>query len=87
MRRPPTNRVLYVLTRIDGTEIEVDRGKAVSEADLPQPGAFATVNDIGCRVIAVAKTPHTIYTWTVLFLEHDLGASIEGVRVAERKAV
>lgn len=74
----PTNRVLYVLTRKDGSEVEVCGQLAKTEADLPRPGSPCRVGHVPGRVIAVAKTPSSVWTWTVMAVEdHDVPLEAE----------
>lgn len=73
----PTNRVLYVLTRKDGSEVEVCGQVAKSDADLPRPGDPCRVEHVPGRVIAVAKTPSSIWTWTVMAIEEDGRAPVD----------
>jgi hypothetical protein len=77
MKPRTTNRVRHILIRRDGTDLERDGGVVASDSELPIPGQPGEVDLIQSRVLVVAKTPPAKFTWTVLFLEHELRPSTE----------
>lgn len=66
----PTKKVIYLVTRRDGSLHRVDGGTVRSEKDLPIPGDGAFLDGIGCRVTGVLTTPHLEETWHVTAEEH-----------------
>ncbi|MBD9592698.1 hypothetical protein IB270_07625 [Ensifer sp. ENS05] len=67
----PTNRVLYLITRLNGDTLRVDGGKVGSEKELPAAGDGKFIDGIGCRIDVILKTPNSLeYTWTIQAVEH-----------------
>lgn len=68
--RQPTNKVLYLVTRLDGSRLRVDGGEVGAGNDLPAPGDGKVIAGVGCRITEILKTPNLDYSWHIEAVEH-----------------